>query len=289
MANSLSSYAGNGAAGDNSVTAAVAARFKERYDDADNTCREAVAERNRLRAEIKAAGIPLPSWDAFRKDSQKSGEVREREDVWRRRLLIWDLKPTGYQAAADFTTSNPDMADLNAVELQRIDREGIAAGKAGQRRDSNNYTPGTEAFQRWDEAWVRGDAEHEEPQRAASPAGARRPRGRPARATQVAERNEEAFAMGKLDGLAGHMDHAARWPAGEPGHADYGLGHREAEIERADAAAPPAEGDAPPKRGRGRPRKDAADPAPARPRRSRAAKPAEPGLLDQGEGAGETV
>ena len=183
---------------DPQVSQAQHFEFKDAYNEADEACRQAVAARKDLRAKIKAAGIPLAAWDRWRRDAQKSGEVRELEDAWYRRMMIWDLKPVGFQAAADFTTSDPNMAALNTSELKRIDGEGLAAGKAGHRRDANSYTPGTEAYQRWDVAWVRGQAEiastlgdpaprrgrGRPPKAATAPApanGAKRGRGRPRR------------------------------------------------------------------------------------------------------------
>ena len=83
---------------------------------------------------------------------------------------------------------------------------------------------------------------------------------------QPAEPHAEARAQGREDGLAGHRDHAARWPAGEYGHADYALGHADGEAERArvmalgeaqqggDAGHEGGNGAEPPKRRRGRPR-----------------------------------
>ncbi len=44
---------------------------------------------------------------------------------------------------------------------------------------------------------------------------------------QVAEPHAIAWETGFADGLAGNQDHAARWPAGEFGHADYHLGNSE--------------------------------------------------------------
>ena len=70
--------AGTGA----NVDPAVYFEFKDAYNDADEECRRAVAARKDLRAKIKAAGIPLAAWDRMRRDTQKSGSVRELEDVW---------------------------------------------------------------------------------------------------------------------------------------------------------------------------------------------------------------
>jgi hypothetical protein len=71
----------------------------------------------------------------------------------------------------------------------------------------------------------------------------------------AAEPNEEARRIGRENGLAGHRDNAARYPAGDYGHADYELGHTEGQDERArvmalgDGVAPEQAG---PPRGRGR-------------------------------------
>lgn len=45
-------------------------------------------------------------------------------------------------------------------------------------------------------------------------------------------RNEAAYADGVSDGRLGVLDHAARWPSGEPGHGDYELGRYAGEQER---------------------------------------------------------
>jgi hypothetical protein len=81
-----------------------------------------------------------------------------------------------------------------------------------------------------------------------------------------AEPDEAARTAGHHDGLGGGMDHAARYPQGEPGHADYMLGLADGEAERArvmalgDHAERYSDGltvlaVTAPKRGRGRPRK----------------------------------
>jgi hypothetical protein len=66
----------------------------------------------------------------------------------------------------------------------------------------------------------------------------------------------EARAAGRADGLGGVMDHADRYPTGEPGHADYWLGRADGEAERDRVLSMGDGDDAPaPRRGRGRPRK----------------------------------
>jgi hypothetical protein len=42
--------------------------------------------------------------------------------------------------------------------------------------------------------------------------------------------NEEARRHGREDALAGTRDHAAGWPAGMYGHADYWLGRADVEV-----------------------------------------------------------
>jgi hypothetical protein len=75
--------------------------------------------------------------------------------------------------------------------------------------------------------------------------------------------DEAARTAGRQDGLGGVRDHAARWPQGEPGHADYMLGLADGESERERVMSlgesgnghANGAGETAPKRGRGRPRK----------------------------------
>ena len=88
---------------------------------------------------------------------------------------------------------------------------------------------------------------------------------RPGANGHQAEPDEAARTAGRQDGLGGVMDHAARWPQGEDGHADYELGRAEGEAELDRVMALGNGGDAisstdhdqliTPRRGRGRPRK----------------------------------
>jgi hypothetical protein len=189
------------------VTQATYLEFLDRYADADNEVRAAVDARKNLRASIKAAGIPLAAFDRTRKDSEKSGEIREHEETWYRRMMAWRHKPVGFQASMDLETDEPGVAALNIHELKRIDNEGFEAGKGGRRRDSNSYTPGTEAYTRWDTAWLRGQAEiaastaktpgAAEAARAAGANGGR-PRGRPRGSGKKSR--EPAAAAGEAGG-----------------------------------------------------------------------------------------
>lgn len=152
MAKSLSVQGSNGA------SQAAYLAFVQRYDDADREVREAVASRKDLRAAIKAAGIPLASFDRARKDADVSGEMREHHDLWYRKLMAWQRKPVGFQGGLDLGAPATDR-EWDVHELHAVDNQGFDSGKGGRKRDSNPWTPGTEAFQRWDNAWIRGQAE----------------------------------------------------------------------------------------------------------------------------------
>lgn len=53
----------------------------------------------------------------------------------------------------------------------------------------------------------------------------------------TAEPNTEARQHGREDGLGGVRDHAARYPEGKPGYADYIMGKADGEAERARVMA----------------------------------------------------
>jgi len=142
------------AIGDNSVDIGMALDFHDRYDDADQRVREAVAARKDLRAAVKAAGIRLAGFDRARRDRTRSGAEREADNVEYERQMAWFGKPVGTQAGFNF--------DANDFDLDGIDSEGERAGFAGKRRESNPWTPRTEAADRWDEGWLRGDAQRQD-------------------------------------------------------------------------------------------------------------------------------
>jgi hypothetical protein len=159
------------------ITQAKYLEFLERYATADKAVSEAVADRKDLRAAIKAAGIPLKAFDRAQRDAGVSGEVRENEELWYRRMMAWRAKPVGFQPVFDFSAKDAGTAALNVAELKRIDNEGIEAGRKGHLRTSNSYTPGTEAYQRWDTAWLRGQGDIASTMAPAAKRGPGRPRG----------------------------------------------------------------------------------------------------------------
>jgi uncharacterized protein (UPF0335 family)/ribosome modulation factor len=128
--------------------------------------------------EIEKTGLPLKAWKSFLKDREEAGTIRQRIFEARNRLLEWDLKPVGIQASMDLSTS-AGSPELNVHELKRVDNEGFDAGSTGKKRSVNPYTPGTEAAQRFDTAWLRGQAEIASMMGTGADNGEKRGRGRP--------------------------------------------------------------------------------------------------------------
>ncbi len=146
------------------------------------------------------------SFKSVRKDAEMAGESRERRELARRKMMAWLNKPLGHQASFDMQSDDANVVALNTHTLKSIDGEGYASGKAGHRRDSNPYTPGTEASARFDSAWLRGQAEiaatlnpedSGEPKRRGRPPGS----GKNQRAAQQTALNaaEEARDRGLVD------------------------------------------------------------------------------------------
>jgi hypothetical protein len=147
---------------------------------------QAAADRRKAKmAEIKRriGKDEFASFQSVRKGAEMPGESRERRELARRKMMQWLNKPLGHQASLDIESEDPNVVAFNAHSLRQLDIEGETAGKAGRRRDSNPYTPGTEAAQRWDVAWLKGQSTiaasmaPEEPRRRGRPPGSRnRPR-----------------------------------------------------------------------------------------------------------------
>lgn len=164
MAQSLSDL--HSAGGNDGVSRAVFLELLTRHEEVDLQildAKEEVRSLNRQRKTIRktaeADGINVEALDRYLVDSKRSGSEREAVERQYRRYMAFSLKPVGFQPGMDFTTDDPGMAALNTTELKRIDNEGFAAGKAGHSREANSYSPGHEAFQRWDTAWLRGQGE----------------------------------------------------------------------------------------------------------------------------------
>lgn len=149
---------------DSNVTRNSILGFIDEYLTADDAVDTAVGERKDLRKRIKGAGIDLKAFDRMRRDSQRSGEERERDDREYRRYMAFIGKPVGTQTSFTFVDDEQEETEEegSATQLRRLnaaEREGLKAGKDGQRADSNPWTPGSEEFARWSDAWQQGQAE----------------------------------------------------------------------------------------------------------------------------------
>lgn len=178
MAEQLSSLNGSGPATTNKppcgdLTPLQLQEFLDEYDDLDEQAKRINGKRRDLRKRIDGVGAPLSAFDNFRKQRKIAGSLRERDDAAYRQMMAWDNKPVGLQASMDLTTSAGSPA-LNVAELKRIDSMAAEAAKAKKGRQSNPYTPSTEAHQRWDTAYLRTEGEA-----ASDPAPAARKPGRP--------------------------------------------------------------------------------------------------------------
>lgn len=144
------------------VTQAAYLRWHNEMDEIDAAVESALADRKEKLAAIKAGLGGKDDFAAFkraRKDREMSGEARERRELSYRKQMAWLSKPVGFQPTMDLPAGAPEaVVAFNAGALKRIDHEGETAGAAGRKREENPYTPGTEQAQRWDVAWLRGQA-----------------------------------------------------------------------------------------------------------------------------------
>lgn len=141
------------------VTQAISLGFHDEMDAIDLEAEGLRTARKRLRLRIKQAGIELRGWDRARRDRDRSAAEREAEDREYRRQMAWQMKPVGFQPSLDIDEAVEEgLHALNVHELHRIDTEGFEAGQGGRKRDSNPWSLGTEAYQRWDTAWIRGQS-----------------------------------------------------------------------------------------------------------------------------------
>src|SRR6266566_8708780 len=140
------------------VTQGTYLGFLQEYRDADDAVAEAIGERKDLRKRIKGAGINLKAFDRARRDSDKSGEIREEEDRWYRRLMNWLGKPVGFQADmfADAPRTDADEAAVAERQVEMAEEAGEIAGRNGVDRAKNPWSPGTSLWEIYDRGWMRG-------------------------------------------------------------------------------------------------------------------------------------
>lgn len=151
----------NSAQGNEFGTPAQFLEFLGKYADADRAVADAVGARKDLRADIKTSvgKEGLIAFDRARKDADMSGELREKRERAYRQFMVWQNKPIQGNLFDGQGLDEEGIAALNVHQLKGIDADGLDAGKGGRPRDGNPWTPGTEGYQRWDTAWMRGQAE----------------------------------------------------------------------------------------------------------------------------------
>jgi len=115
----------------------------------------AISARKRLRKRIETAGITLEQFDRVRTDLEKPVEVREAEERERQALMDFMTKPAGFQASMDMQSDDAGLRALNTAELHAIDNAGQDAARADHARSENPHPIASEAYQRWDTAFMR--------------------------------------------------------------------------------------------------------------------------------------
>jgi len=137
------------------VSHAEILELHQKYDDADAACAAAVGARKELRQIIKGKGINLGGFDQARRDRNMSGEKRQAaQQEYHRQMAALGMPVDSVQVEFAF-----DREAMDTHRLHLVDTEGYEARKKGQQRDTNKYVPGTEAHQRWDNAWLRAETE----------------------------------------------------------------------------------------------------------------------------------
>lgn len=159
MAEPLSSAAEHGRNSTPEPSQAISLTYHTEHDEIDAEAASLRRRRKELRNRIKQAGIQLRGFDRARRDRDRPAVEREAEDAEYRRQMAWMSKPIGFQPSLDINEAiDEGQRALNVHELHRIDNDGFEAGRAGHKRQVNPWSIGTEAYQRWDTAWIRGQA-----------------------------------------------------------------------------------------------------------------------------------
>jgi hypothetical protein len=181
-----------------------------------------------FKEKVAAAGIPKDVFLDAVAESKLSGSERTRRTEHKNRILFFLDKPVPtYQP--DFFESPEDRKKGMTARLKIIDNHGYEAGKEGfDRLESNTYTPGTEEYQRFDTAWLRGAGER---QKAEVPKPTKTSGRRRAAAIAEPSTDSDARRLGKEDGIHDERLHAELFSEGVE-HADYELGFVDGQHER---------------------------------------------------------
>lgn len=171
--------------------------FIQRIEDLDDELLNAQETVRSIRRRIKdakktasAEGLNVPMAMLALADSKRSGEEREADNRQYRMYMLFFAKPVGFQPSLDFDAADEGLAALNDRELNGIEDAGLKAGRDGDRRTRNPWSPGTEPYVVWDNGWLAGQAEiasslAENGAANDSNGTGRRRRGRPRRSEQV--------------------------------------------------------------------------------------------------------
>jgi hypothetical protein len=95
-----------------------------------------------------------------------SGAAREEAFRLKALYMAWLGKPIGFQSSLDLPQTDDGEGDEDASpesgdpiaehQVRNAQDNGLAAGRSGQDRGSNPWSPGTFMAQQWDAAWIQG-------------------------------------------------------------------------------------------------------------------------------------
>lgn len=138
--------------------------FVQKHDDIDQeiasakeTMRSLNRRRKDIRKSVEANGITIAEFDRALDDRNRSDDELEASHRQYQRNLAWLGKPVGFQS--DLGLPVETAADTKAAtvyQMKQVDTDGYNAGRAGYAVSLNQHAPGTEEYQRWHNAWLRG-------------------------------------------------------------------------------------------------------------------------------------
>lgn len=140
------------------LTQATYLEFIDAYTDADTAVAEKVNERKALRVKGKTEyGIDLEAFDQMRKLEKQSGEARAATQRAIHQYMAWIGKPLPDGTDDDDRpVKQPAPAEINEIQVRQVKTAGFSAGRAGDSRDLNSWSPGSLLYQIWDESWHEG-------------------------------------------------------------------------------------------------------------------------------------
>lgn len=211
-----------------SMTASDWFGFLEKYVEADARVKKATNARKDLRKKIEEKlgdADLIEAFDRARKNRDVSGEIRTKLDAAYAQFMTWDRKPLNYQAALGLGEDGQPLP-MTQADAARVDLEGMEAGKSKHNRGDNPYVPGAEEHQRWDNAWMKGQATigatltDDKEKKSATLAVVQGGKG-----DETAPGDQPPRRRGRPPG-GGKKAGAASEAGGQPGHPDEGGGEK---------------------------------------------------------------